>query len=131
MPLSTTIFLRSFCRQYLRRNRSYQIAALQFVLRSGTFATALLCACKPNEREQANHEVARAESHGTVTVAAITDSLPPLPARAVKPRYGDAITVTDTLINEPRIEARGSAWVLRLPRDMARTERQLAGINVA
>jgi hypothetical protein len=32
----------------------------------------------------------------------------------------DAITVTDTLINEPRIEARGTAWALRLPTDMAR-----------
>jgi hypothetical protein len=79
-------------------------------------AATLISACA---REQAHETVnnTRKTLTDTVTVVPPSDSQP-TPANS--PRYVNAAITIDTLINEPQLESRDGAWILRLPLDMAR-----------
>ena len=64
----------------------------------------------------------------TVTAATASESQP---APENTRRYMNAAIVRDTLVNEPQVEPRDSAWILRLPPDMARVlDDSLPGLKV-
>jgi hypothetical protein len=70
------------------------------------------------ETRQSNQPLpAQGRLTDTVTAIAPSDSQP---TPASTRRYLNATITIDTLIKEPQIESRDSAWILRLPLDMAR-----------
>jgi hypothetical protein len=97
------------------------------VASTGTESTMVII---PGIETRQSNQPLPAQRRLTDTVTAMTASdSQPTPANTR--RYLNATITIDTLIGEPQIESRASAWILRLPLDMARVlDDSLPGLKV-